>query len=774
MDDQWAQLWAFLDKHRDEASTTQLLHRALTGECDLEVNSALIHAITDQLGSDCFGTWISPPGITNFIAELAAEGKPTSVLDPMCGYGSMLRTVAERTQATTVHGVEVNVDAAKIADRVVGHLGAVLAGDVFTGSPPPSNAYDLIVAEPPFLSKLLIPYQFNRDGLTLESRHGDEAAVCLACSHLTDSGRVIMLVRATMLWSNRSRLVREAIKSLGCAVRICIRLPRGSLPKTGIEPYIILIERGQQDQVFVGEYTDDHDHQRVLLENLRAHRAGKQPAQGRLCEWEDFRGYRALDDAETAAVVAHAVGYEAVPMRELVLETRRTSRRNFERLEHQPNCVYLPCVGRGEATTSQEDLSEKLKDYVQLRIDPNLAEARFVVQSINGLFRMVLDGIRTGTVVDRIRVDDLLTTDFYLPPLDTQKKIIAAVQRISVIRAEADELESALWVKANEVDALVRQVETINKNKENSQNEEDRLVAWMDTLPFPVASILWRSRSVAGTTRERYEILIHFFEALAEFLATVHLSAFASDRNTWLEHAKGLQKALSKQNLTLERASFGTWKCVVEYLGSRCRKLMNTASEACETLYRTRNPHVLSMLTSAEMLQILQSANQIRNTWQGHAGAIGERKAEEVHDELLDLVQKCRGVMGRTWSNYELVRPSDCRFRGGMYHYKVQRIMGTRTPFEMVERKSIEGLEDSALYLLDANGDRGLRLLPFVRMLQSPRTEANACYFFSRRQGDGFRYVSYHHAEDSDLTDQFPDTSEMLLRLGISTGMGGD
>ena len=49
--------------------------------------------------------------------------------------------------------------------------------------------------------------------------------------------------------------------------------------------------------------------------------------------------------------------------------------------------------------------------------------------------------------------------------------------------------------------------------------------------------------------------------------------------------------------------------------------------------------------------------------------------------------------------------------------------------------------------------------------MPSPKTALNACYFYNRRTKDGVRFVSYHYAEDSDVTQSFEDTARAVASL---------
>ena len=761
-------LWHYLDEHRGTTPAHKSVVEALASEHDIEVTTDLLQEVSKAFGSRFSASYLSSPDVAAFIAEIAATRSPAAVLDPTCGSGLLLKLVADRVNASVVHGVEIDESIGRVAERLLGEGGSVFVGDVLLTSLPLEESYDLIVAEPPFALRMRNPVPLA--GVDSPVR-GDFSDILAAwtCTKLSEEGMAILILPPSFLWSKRSEQAKESLNALGCAVTGCIQLPSGSLQGTGIEAYVVIIERGEQAELFVGQYTADRAHQRVLIENLVSREEGRRPAQGRLCSWSDFRGYTSIDARDRIQRLVARLGFDPVPMRKLVIETARTNRTAFERLEARPNSVYLPLAGRGKATASQESLSERLKDYVQLQLDPKLADARFVAHLLNReLGQAILDTLRTGTTIERVRPSELLATTFYLPALKIQTRVLASLDRIASIRGEIDELEAALWSDTRSIDQLARQVEVVNR--------EDRFEDWMETLPFPLATILWRYRAASSSPREKYEALLHFFEALAEFVATVHLSAYSSDAEIWSQHREALHRALDQQGLSLERGTFGAWKCVAEYLGARLRETAAKSPEVCATLYRTHNPQTVSMLASSKLIEVLQRANSVRNNRVGHVGAVSDRQAEAVHDELFSLVQQCRGVFGRSWLDYELIQPGESRFREGLFHYKVRRLQGTRSaPFETVERESIEAMDDSALYLFDSSNDRGLRLLPFVRVMPSPRTEANACYFFNRLEGnDKCRYVSYHFAQDAELTNAFEDTRDALRALALVDFRGGD
>jgi len=390
-----------------------------------------------------------------------------------------------------------------------------------------------------------------------------------------------------------------------------------------------------------------------------------------------------------------------------------------------------------------------------------------------------------------VRWRDLQEATIHLPPREEQSRVLEALGELASVRSEANELEAALWSGDGDVNDVATKIATIN--------QEDRYIDWVDTLPFPLASILWRHYSLKKSYRHQFRILLHFFEATAAFMATVHYSAFTTVDELWRERGKRLNEKFGEQNLNIERATFGTWRIIFDYLSRVCRDIrsgkyqdtvyeelgsedgtardmreenpqgkINARNELLQKMYGTANDSVIQMLADPKLSEILQRANTIRNNWSGHAGAISDQSAKQVHAELKGLVQQVREVFGRKWKHYELIKPGLFECRDGEYFFRSKLIMGTRSPFREVERVSIVTLDTGQLHLFDSTSQKGLKLCPFVEVMPAPEHQADACFILNRYASDRSRFVSYHFEQESDIEfcpAGLDDAIEMILRF---------
>jgi hypothetical protein len=390
-----------------------------------------------------------------------------------------------------------------------------------------------------------------------------------------------------------------------------------------------------------------------------------------------------------------------------------------------------------------------------------VADAEFVAGLLNSSFgQLWRDSIRTGETIPRIGQGMLEASTIYLPPpksRELQGRVIATQHAISRLRSELSELEQQLWRKPGTVEKIESSLKAVNR--------EERLEEWIDTLPFPLASILWVCLTQGGSENDRKTRMVQFFEALVEFLAIIHLSAFSAHPTLWPEIKRKLGVTLKEGNFAFRFATFGLWTRVCESLFAELRRLQNSEEEVCFEVFKTRSRDVLEMISSKQLVSIFQTTNKIRNQKTGHTGFIGGAGDREVNEQLLQLIAKVRDIFGTTWESYELLLPGESRFKSGSFRYSVRRIMGTRTPFAIDNVEVAEAMEDGHLHFKSPDEKRGLRLLPLVKIMPSPKTEENACYFYNRMQGDDIRVVSYHFDKEAEKTEAFPGIAEAISIL---------
>jgi len=703
--------------------------------------------------------------ISRFMARLGAAGKADSILDPACGIGLLLGFAVKEAKVTSVTGIEINASTAATAKAILPSEAQIHCGDSLRDQFETPENFDLILCEPPLNVRVKDQSEIPEDlekvtdlGTGMLRRYA---------RRLSDNGTALFVFPPWIVGKQGS-VLREQLEKDSLYIRAMILIPSGHLRAAKVDTYLVIVDRIKRESIFTAQFGSDETLQSSILENYRKHQPGRLPAQGRLAQFEEFHGFHSLAAAEKLETEARKAGASSVPMADLVASHELLDFSKPLEIEENDstNDVYLSLRGRANAVLHPADLRLKSRSrhnrVVRLVLAPNVADARFVCEYLNQEGgKLFLKTVSAGAMLHpNISLEALLRATIWLPPVATQERVAEAKSMILGLRAELAEIESSLDAQPTKVEEHLKKISKVN--------HEDTLEAWLETIPFPLASILWRYLTVADSAKEKNEVLLHFFEALAQFWATIHLSAARTDSDFWTEYREQLQTTVSRAKFRFDLATFGLWKCVVEFFSKKFRKLSEDDRSRCSEMFATSRDDVLGMLFDRRLLTILQQANSLRNQF-AHGGATSLREHESVHDQLFDLVRTCREFMKENWSRYELILPGKCEFVDGLLHYETKRIMGTRTPFQSAERITVAGLEKQTLHLLDPGESKGMALIPLIRIMASPQTEANACYFYNKSVGNSQTFVSYHFEAESEVNDTSGIAMNVLQNLELLT-----
>lgn len=153
-----------------------------------------------------------------------------------------------------------------------------------------------------------------------------------------------------------------------------------------------------------------------------------------------------------------------------------------------------------------------------------------------------------------------------------------------------------------------------------------------------------------------------------------------------------------------------------------------------------------------------------------HHGGIkgpGERRQKlgRLEASLADL----RSLTSEGVQEVRLVRPGDGGYRQGVTEYrKALLLTGYADAFSQSPLASLQQLEADQLYIVDDVDEpvsAALKLVPFVRLRPAPSSEENACYFYSRLDGDQAEYVSHHFESESRIHESDPELVAFVDRL---------
>ena len=118
--------------------------------------------------------------------------------------------------------------------------------------------------------------------------------------------------------------------------------------------------------------------------------------------------------------------------------------------------------------------------------------------------------------------------------------------------------------------------------------------------------------------------------------------------------------------------------------------------------------------------------------------------------------------MSDVWDSSVIVNALHCRPRKGVFENEIAILKGSNSEFIKEARAMSTWLDVDSLYIINGNQSSALKLLPLIRVGASPGTAKNACYFFNRIEREGARFVSYHFADQPELSGEFREATEAI------------
>ncbi|HEB35852.1 MAG TPA: hypothetical protein ENI18_08435 [Candidatus Aminicenantes bacterium] len=724
------------------------------------------------------GELFVPNIVLKAVENLLEDVSARIVCDPWAGVGTLAATVKEITTAERVLLCTRDEEVASAGKNII-RSAEWYVNDPLEWLDALDCDLDVVASVLPFGAKS------NRSvtltslaGKPIELR-GDLGNLILAKAavRLTEEGIGLFVVPPSFFFFQRS--VLRHFNSLGLGIEAALELSSSTFaPYTNIKTYLVIVRKRPTSLIFVGQLTSDLKTNSQIIANFKGGKEGGKLELGRFVEPVSFRGLDYMRISEWSEQAQRQFGAPAVQLGELStsINLGRPSV-DFE-FPSEDNSIFIPLIGISDVVDSTNDLSLKRQNYAQVVIDPNRSDARFVAQFLNSEFgKKSRDLNKSGTVIPKLNKQTLKEIDIFVPDLQTQKKMMEIETRIAAeentllsLQNEIAELRRDLWSSPRSSGTVIQRLEALSGQLSGSlaQHALGNLDQWIETLPFPLSSILrsWQA-TPSQDFKTKYEHLLHFFEATAEFLSIIILSAFKANEELFKLHSQKLRESLQKQSLSFQRATFGTWKLVVEYFGKQTRMLLSVDEDQalCADIFSDSSLVMPRTVSCKELVSVLSTTNKMRNDWSGHSGVVGQEEAKLRNQNLQAELRKLREIFADAWVDTQLIHALHCRPRKGVFENEIAVLMGSNSEFLKETRSMATWLDVERLYLSKRNSGETLLLLPLVQVGPSPQSEKNACYFFNRLERDGARFVSFHFADYPELTGQFEEATNVIKSL---------
>jgi hypothetical protein len=701
------------------------------------------------------GAFFVPAFVTQFISTYVAYRKPQTVLDPWVGTGSLLLPVMDAAdigrgvaiahsdsevrlpQAMSTKPVEWRVDKPQVALESLG-------------------TFDVVLSAPPWGGPKTTATIRTASG-QLDVRDSETSVnVVRAATHINDSGEAVFILPNNFFFDRSQGSGWNALAQLGLYVNAVIALPPSAFVGTAIEANIVIISRTKTNELFVARLTPNQD-PAPLLANLRKRKAGPAIELGKLVNPAVFRSWHALATETEIAALAQRSGLTKVALRELV-EGIHLGDRTESGFEDLPNAVYLPLIGNSPVVIALSELRIKPQNCAQLVLRTDKVHPEFLAGFLNSsLGRKTRDALSRGAFIPKITKQSLLEADVYTAPLEIQLKVSSVGRELRDLSLRLEQLERDLWSRPVDADKVRRSFATLG--------EKDGLESWLETLPFPLASILWRYRA-AHEPEHKNSHLLSFFEAAAQFLGTVMASAFHSDVQFFHTRKREWFEGGDDNPHSLVRSSFGEWVVRAQRLAKTTRQMLSGGERAlCLDLYKTNDSEKIDCITSKGALSVLEKVSGYRNTWKGHSGIVSAKEYDRRLALLQEQLTAFWSALGPAFDEWWLIRPKQAKYTSGIYHFHADKLTGSRQIFKQIELETPAVRDANELYLFDSGTRQPLQLLHFFRMMSSPETDEAACYFYNRLEKDGIRWVSYHFEGKSERVESDPAILKVIAEV---------
>lgn len=726
-----------------------------------------------------------PEWLAGVLCALAKEASPKIICDPWAGVGFLIEALREACQPERALAFTQN--------QAAFELGKVLVPEVGWQLGEPLHLLDSLTQPIDVFASILPMGARARHRMkgTLPSGEAVELTddlgnlVMVAGSmRLSPSGVGLFVVTPSLFFKQQS--VFHRFSELGLGMEAALALPSGTFaPYTNISTYLVVVRRKPSTRMFVAQLSADTNTNRHVIANFGQGTEGDSLELGRFVEATAFRGFEHLRASAAMTAAENRFGVQASNLADLggvesgIKLGRPGNEFAFQVIE---NAIYIPIIGNSDVLESPGELTLKPQNYAQVVIDPARSNSRFVARFLNSeLGKELREQTKTG-FIPKLNKRTLSELRVFVPDLQTQRlmleietRIMAEQGTVMALQNEIVELRRELWRNPKAAPQVQERIDGLARRLTGKikQHASESLSQWFETLPFPLASILraWQA-TPSQDFKTKCDHLLHFFEGTCEFVSVILLSAFSSNQAVFSAHRQKLSEKMFEKNLSYNRSSFGTWKLVVEYLGSQTRKLLNETGKKpedakndrllCADMFADPSLSLPDALGRKELAAVFATTAKMRNDWRGHGGVVGQEGAEVRNQLLLGEVQKLREVIADTWAETQMIHALHCRPRRGEFENEVAVLMGSNNEFLKETRAMATWLDVERLYLLKRESGKALKLLPLIQVGPSPQSVKNACYFFSRLERDGARFVSYHFTDRPELTGPFLDATETI------------
>jgi len=468
---------------------------------------------------------------------------------------------------------------------------------------------------------------------------------------------------------------------------------------------------------------------------------------------ENFTSYKAFEKDEDVFKIGRRTGSKPTIFKNIA-DFRTIKNVSPEEMEHSNNIIYLPRIGNSDVVENPSNFNIKPHNYIQVILE-NQVSPTYLAKYLNtSLGKLTRESRKVGTTIENITLSSLEDAPLFIPNYQEQISLIEVNNKIENLLLEISEYQNQLWKRPS-------QAQEINKNIVKYE-EDNSIEKWLDSLPFPISSILWKYIAISEN-KSKVDYLLHFFEAFSEFLSMLLLSAFNQDQQFYKSESHRWINNDGQYEDWIKKATFGGWNNLTANLLKAIRTLINDADKKDIILNLLGKPssEFLNLITSKGIIPVLENVREYRNDWKGHGGISSEQDNINRLTLLEHELNSLRQVIKGAFDDCRLISATTGNYKNGVFNFKAKELVGNKTPFNEIEVISLKPLDENKLYFVHQNHNEPIELLPFIKFNQ----ESKACYFYNSIQTTNIRWVSFHFEQNSELMEVVDERFEEVLSI---------
>jgi hypothetical protein len=693
-----------------------------------------------ELTQTAISPMVQPPDwIYDFIVSLTDNITSKRILDPFIGINSFLvRNVQKNFKGYCINKQErrlivegFQIDESKIL------LGEPL--ELFTQE---NEKSDLVISFPPFGIRARTSESISKDYAT--------DLLITSSKHIKENGKLIFLMPGKFVFDKK---IEKSLKEFDLFVNALFYLPEGSHSNTSISSYLVIVSKSATQKTFIAQLSSSTIHNKVIANNFNKHKEGKTTSLGSFIEFDNFTSYKALEKSDDISKIGRKTGLTPTNLKNIAT-LKTIGNKSTEEIEHSNNMIYLPRIGNSDVVENPSNFNIKPQNYIQLILGNQISPTYLVKYLNTSLGKLTRESRMVGATIQNITLSSLEDAPLFIPSYQEQISLIEVNNKIENLLLEISEYQNQLWKRPNQTKEI---------NKSIVQYEKDNSIEkWLDSLPFPISSILWKYIATSEN-KSKIDYLLHFFEAFSEFLSMLLLSAFYQDKQFYKSESHRWINNDSQYDDWIKKATFGGWNNLTANLLKASRTLINDPDkkDIIFNLLGKPSSEFLNFITSKKIIPVLENVREYRNDWKGHGGVSSEQDNINRLTLLEQELNSLRQVIQGAFDDCRLISATTGNYKNGVHNYKAKELVGSKTPFNEIKVTSLKALDENKLYLVHQNHNEPIELLPFIKFNQ----ESKACYFYNSIQTTNIRWVSFHFEQNSELMEAVDEKFEEILNI---------